>query len=211
MSSGRARPVKLYDFLFSGNSYKIRLALSQLNICVEYEPVDLLNGETRTDYFLDKNPVAQVPVLELDDGTLLRESNAILVWLAEGGDLMPDDPVERAQVLQWMFFESSNIDKNLGRCRFMETYPDWKELLPPGHLAMCKYLGEEALGILDAHLAGRDYLVGERYSVADIAVYAYVHCSGEGGFDLDHYPAVTSWCQRVQGQSRHIPIDAEPL
>ena len=203
-------PVKLYDFLFSGASYKARLALSLLEIQVEYESIDLMTWETRSDYFVSKNPVAQIPVLELSDGTMLRESNAILTWLTEDTPLVPEDSVERAEVLQWMFFETSNIDKNLGRCRFMETYPDWKEMLPPGHLDMCVYLGGEALRILNEHLEEKQYLVGERYTSADISVFAYVHCSEEGGFNLDDYPNVKAWCERVKDRPRHIAIDFQP-
>lgn len=204
------QPKKLFDFLFSGNGYKVRLALAQLEIAVEYEFIDLLKGKTREAYFIDKNPVAQIPVLELDDGTLLRESNAILHWLTEGSRLMPTNPIERTQVLQWMFFEQSNIDKNLGRCRFMETYPEWKQFLPPKHLAMCKHLGEEALGVLNGHLEGRQFMVGGNYSAADIAVYAYVHCAGEGGFMLDDYAAVKAWCGTVKAQAGHVTIDYQP-
>ena len=131
MNADDQKPKKLYDFLFSGNGYKIRLALHQLGIRVEHEYVNLLTGDTRAEAFLEKNPVGQIPVLELDNGTLLRESNAILYWLTEGTRLLPEDPTTQAEVLQWMFFETSNIDKNLGRCRFMATYPDWKETSGP--------------------------------------------------------------------------------
>lgn len=204
------QPKKLFDFLFSGNGYKVRLALAQLEITVEYECIDLLKGKTREAYFTHKNPVAQIPVLELDDGTLLRESNAILHWLTEGSHLMPTNPIERTQVLQWMFFEQSNIDKNLGRCRFMETYPEWKQFLPPKHLEMCKHLGKEALGVLNGHLEGRQFMAGEKYSAADIAVFAYVHCAGDGGFVLDDYAAVKAWCGTIQAQEGHVPIDYQP-
>ena len=210
MNSGQSKPVRLYDFPFSGNGYKVRLALSQLHIPIEYELVDLVAGETRADDFLARNPVGQIPVLELQDGTLLRESNAILLWLCEGTWLMPGDSLQRAQVLQWMFYEQSNIDKVLGRCRFMETYPDFKQLLPPGHLDMCRYLGAEALALLDAHLAQRQFMVADSYSAADIAVYAYVHCAGEGGFEMGDYPGVTAWCNRVAGQDDYVSIDAVP-
>ena len=203
-------PVKLFDFSFSGASYKARLALSLLELTVEYESIDLMAWETRSDYFISKNPVAQIPLLELSDGTLLRKSTAILTWLTEGTPLMPTNSVERAQVFQWMFFESSNIDKSLGRCRFMETYPDWKKMLPPGHLEMCAYLGEEALKVLDEHLRSKQYLVGERYTSADISVFAYVHCSEEGGFKLGDYPNVKAWCERVKDRPGHIPIDYQP-
>lgn len=206
-----SKPKKLYDFLFSGNGYKIRLALSQLGIQIEYEAIDLLQGESRSDYFLSKNPVGQIPVLELADGTMLRESNAILAWLTEGTRLMPADSLERAQVLQWMFFEQSNIDKTLGRCRFMSVYPDFRKLLPPGHLEMCEFLGNEALATLNKHLEGRQFMVGETYTAADISVFAYVHCSETGGFDLKKYAEVGAWCKRIQSQQGHIAIDKLPV
>jgi len=203
-------PVKLYDYLFSGNGYKARLAMAQLGIEVEYEFRDLVQGETRTPDFLALSPAGQIPVLVLSDGTALSESNAILCWLTEDTFLMPADKLERAQVLKWMFYEQSNIDKVLGRSRFMRTFPDFIPMLPQGSMEVLKYQGDEALKLLEATLSDRTYLVGERYSAADIAMYAYVHCAGEGDFDLGDYTAVSAWCRRVAEQPGHITIDQVP-
>jgi glutathione S-transferase len=204
------KPRKLYDYLFSGNGYKIRLALGQLGIHVEYEILDILAGETRSPDFLLKNPSGQIPILELTDGTFLRESNAILYWLTEGTRLMPAEPLQRARVLQWMFFEQSNIDKVLGRARFMRTYPDFIKALPKGSMEMNDHLGNEALSVLDQHLRNRLFLVNDEYSAADICVFAYVHCSGDGGFNLGNYSAVHSWCESLKELPGHFPIDLDP-
>jgi glutathione S-transferase len=201
------RPKRLYDFPFSGNGYKVRLALAQLGIVVEYEIVDLLIGKTRTQEFLAKNPLGQIPVLELDDGTMLRESNAILFWLTERTTLMPDDALQRARVIQWMMFEQSNIDKVLGRTRFLRRYPNFIPTSPRDWEEWDR-AGNRALSVLDAELATHPFLVGERYSAADICLYGYVHCADEGGFDLNRYPSVSAWLERVRRQPGHVPMAA---
>lgn len=201
-----AAPKRLYDFPFSGNGYKIRLALAQLGLTVEYEIVDLLAGETNTPAFRAKNPMGQIPVLELDDGTFLRESNAILFWLSEGTPLLPSDRLPRARVVQWMCFEQSNVDKVLGRTRFLRRHPDFMVTTAAdwdGWYAS----GYRALDVLEGELRQSAFLVGERYSAADICLYGYVHCAAEGGFELGRYPAVQRWLARVREQDRHVTIE----
>jgi glutathione S-transferase len=202
-------PKKLYDFPFSGNGYKLRLALAQLGVRIDYEIVDLMAGETRAPAFLAKNPMGQIPLLELSDGSFLRESNAILWWLTEETKLMPADPLARARVLQWMMFEQSNIDKVLGRTRFLKRWPAFLETTQKDWDGWFE-VGNKALAVLDAELAAHPFLVGETYSAADICLYGYTHCAEEGGFDLSKFPAVTAWIARVRAQPRHITIDDLP-
>jgi len=205
-SGSSAQPKRLYDFPFSGNGYKVRLALAHLGLSVEYETVDLVGGETNTPRFLAKNPMGQIPVLELDDGTMLRESNSILFWLTEGTSLMPDDRLARARIVQWMCFEQSNIDKVLGRTRFLKRYPDfmattsadWEQWYATGY---------RALDVMESELRKQGFLVADAFSAADICLYGYVHCAEEGGFDLARYGAVNRWRARVREQPGHVPID----
>src|SRR5512138_1817607 len=145
-------PVRLYDFPFSGNGYKIRLALAQLGLNVDYQVRDLLAGETRTPQFLAMNPMGQIPVLELSDGRFLRESNAILWWLADGTRLMPPDRAGRAQAVQWMCFEQSNIDKVLGRARFLRAYPHFRDTTRAEFEGWWAD-GHAALAVMEAELA----------------------------------------------------------
>jgi glutathione S-transferase len=153
-----------------------------------------------------KNPNGRVPMLELDDGTFLPESNAIIFYLAEGTPFLPADRLQRAQVLHWMFFEQYNHEPNIATSRYWLTHgieitPERKMML-----AMKKKGGLDALGVMEGHLSTRDYFVGERYSIADVALYAYTHVAEEGGFPLGPYPAIRRWLARVVAQPRHIPI-----
>jgi glutathione S-transferase len=200
-------PRRLYDFPFSGNGYKVRLALKQLGLPFEYQVVDLLAGETQAPDFLARNPMGQIPVLELADGTILWESNAILFWLCEGTRLMPEDRLARARVVQWMNFEQSNIDKVLGRTRFLLRFPSFMETTPD-YFEQLWTAGNRALAVLEKELSGRSFVVGDAYSAADICIYGYVHTANEGGFDLVRYPVVSAWLERVRGQPGHIAIDA---
>jgi glutathione S-transferase len=203
------RPKRLYDFPFSGNGYKVRLALAQLKIPIEYEIVDLIARETKSAQFLAKNPMGEIPVLELDDGTFLRESNAILFWLTERTALMPQHAVQRARVVQWMLFEQNNIDKILGRTRFLRRYPGFIETTPKD-FEHWYAVGNNALSILDTELSAHSFLAGDRYSAADICLYGYVHCADEGGFELNRYPCVSAWLERVRRQPGHVTIDQLP-
>jgi glutathione S-transferase len=198
--------MKLYDNLSSGNGYKCRLLLHQLAIPYERIELDIDKAETRTPGFLAKNPNGRIPTLELDDGTYLPESNAIIFYLAEGTPFLPADRLGRAQALHWMFFEQYNHEPNIATSRFWLTHgfeitPERKMMLE-----MKKKGGIDALGVMEKHLSRHDYFVGGRYSVADIALYAYTHVAEEGRFSLEPFPAVRAWLKRVAGQPRHIPI-----
>jgi glutathione S-transferase len=197
--------MRLYDYSDSGNGYKARLALAQLGIAYELVAIDIEKGESRTPEFLAKNPNGRIPLLELDDGRHLAESNAILCYLAEGTALMPASAFDRALALHWLFFEQYNHEPNIATSRY------W---LRHGHLtparewafAQKRLAGYAALGVMEAHLAKRDFLVAGRYSIADIALYAYTHVADQGGFDLARFPAVTAWLQRVKMQPGHVTM-----
>jgi glutathione S-transferase len=204
-----AAPLVLYDYLFSGNCYKVRLLLRQLELAYERRPVDVVAGETRRTEFLRKNPVGQVPVLELADGTLLRQSNAILMHVAEGTPLLPPEKLERARVLEWLCFEQSQIAPIIGRARFRRAFPDAVPTRPEEFQAW-QEVGHRALRVLEMHLQDYTFLVGERYSIADIGVYAYTHCAHQGGFELLPYPSVRSWIERVAEQPGYFSIDQLP-
>ena len=197
----------LYDYLFSGNGYKCRLLLAQLGIPYRRVELDIMQGETRTPQFLARNPNGRIPALELEDGTVLSESDAILFYLAEGTPYLPDDRLGRAQVLQWLFFEQYSHEPFIAVARFI------CHLLPPdtprrAELPRLEKGGHAALGVMERRLADHPFLVADRYTIADIALYAYTHVAGEGEFDLAGYPGVRAWLARVAGQPRHLPITA---
>jgi len=199
--------IRLHDNLSSGNGYKARLLLAQLGLPFERVEYDIDRAETRTPEFLKKvNPNGRVPVLETEDGRFLPESNAILCYLAEGTTFIPDDRFGRAQVLQWMFFEQYSHEPNIASPRYWITHG--LEMTEERHAALepKRRLGYAALGVMEEHLKDRAFFVGDRYSVADIALYAYTHVAHEGGFDLDLFPTVRAWLQRVATQPGHIPI-----
>jgi len=196
--------LRLYDYLASGNAYKVRLLLHQLGIPFERVETDIVRGETRTPEFLARNPNGRIPTLELEDGTHLAESNAILFYLAEGTPFLPATRFERALVLQWMCFEQYSHEPNIATVRFwLHTGLDdeRRAMLP-----MKRRLGHDALAVMDGRLRARSFFVGERYSIADIALFAYTHVAGEGGFDLEPYAAVRAWLDRVRAQPGHVPI-----
>jgi glutathione S-transferase len=198
--------LRLYDYLESGNGYKVRLLLTQLGLPFERVELDVMQGATRTPEFLRRNPNGRIPCLELEDGTHLWESNAIQFYLAEGTPFLPSDRLARAQVLQWMFFEQYSHEPYIAVVRFwhhagmVEANRDQLE----AKVAR----GYAALGVMETHLRERSFFVSERYSIADIALYAYTHVAHEGGFDLSRYPAVGAWLARVREQPRHVPITA---
>jgi glutathione S-transferase len=196
--------LRLHDYLESGNGYKVRLLLSQLQLPFERIEHDILRGETRTPEYLALNPNGRIPLLELEDGTCLAESNAIQWYLAEGTPFLPDDRVLRAQVLQWLFFEQYSHEPYVAVPRF------WAHagLLDENRDRLPEKLerGNAALRVMEGHLAGHAYFVGERYSIADIALYAYTHVAEEGGFELGPYAGIRAWCRRVSEQPGHIPI-----
>jgi glutathione S-transferase len=164
-----------------------------------------MKGETRTPEFLAKNPNGRIPLLEVEPGKFLAESNAILFYLSEGTPFLPTDRWERAQVLQWMCFEQYSHEPNIATVRFWVHYT---ELTPERRAAIeqKRPLGYAALDVMERHLAGHRFFVGERYTIADIALYAYTHVADEGGFELGRYPAVRAWLDRVRSEPRHVPI-----
>jgi glutathione S-transferase len=197
--------LKLYDYLSSGNGYKCRLLLHQLGIPFERVELDILKGETRTPEFLEKNPNGRIPALELEDGTVLAESAAILFYLAEGTPFLPEGRVKRAQVLQWLFSEQYSHEPFIAVARFIRHF------LPEDHprraeLPRLEKGGHAALGVMERRLEGHPFLVADRYTIADIALYAYTHVADEGGFDLAPYPAVRAWLDHVAAQPGHVPI-----
>jgi glutathione S-transferase len=195
----------LYDNPASGNCYKVRLLLARLGLDYERRELDVVDRSNRTDVLGDLNPGLRVPTLVLDDGRPLGESGAILWYLADGGELVPSDPYERAQVLQWMFFEQYSHEPYVAVARFWLT----KGIeVDPETLAERQRVGYLAFDAMEGHLAGHSYLVGERCSIADIALYAYTHVADEGGFDLASYPAIRAWLDRVAAQPGHVTIDA---
>jgi glutathione S-transferase len=201
--------MRLYDFLFSGNGYKVRLALRWLGVPFEYHSIDILKGESRTPAFLAKNPFGQIPVLELDDGTCLRESTAILVYLSEGTPLLPADRLLRARALEWMGFEQTHVDGVISRARFRRMFP---HVIPTREEEFAAWLaeGRDVLAVLDAHLATRSFLVEERFTIADIALFAYTHCAEQGRFDLTPYASLRAWFDRIRAQRGFLPIDQVP-
>ena len=197
----------VYDFTGSGNGYKAWLLLAQLGLPYKRIECDILKGETRTPEFLARNPNGRIPTLQLEDGTHLAESDAILWYLAEGTALVPADKWHRAQALQWMFFEQYSHEPYIAVARFWLTYAPKAELDKKRHLVGEWHAkGNAALGVMETHLAAHDWFAGPRYSIADIALYGYTHSAGEGGFDLSQYPKVQAWLARVAAEPGHIPL-----
>ena len=199
--------MRLHDNLSSGNGYKVRLLLAQLGIRFERVEYDIDRSETRTPEFLEKiNPNGHVPVLETEDGEYLPESDAILVYLADGTPFIPEGRLARARVLQWMFFEQYSHEPNVATPRFWITHN--VEMTEERRLSLetKRKLGYAALGVMEGHLEHHDFFVAGRYSIADIALYAYTHVADEGGFDLAGFPAIRAWLERVRAQPDHIPI-----
>ena len=201
--------ITLYSMQRSGNCYKVRLALSQLGMAHRLVEVDILKGETHTPEFLAKNPSGHVPLLEVEAGTYLPESNAILWYLAEGTPLLAQDPIERAATLQWMFFEQHALEPNIGAAWF------WLVLVRGGRElqqhAIEEWLenGYRSLGIMENHLAGtgRAFFAGRDYSIADIALYGYTHLAERCDYDLARFPAVRDWLERVREQPLHVEME----
>jgi glutathione S-transferase len=199
--------VLLYDSPVSGNCYKVRLLLAHLGVPYERRTMDVVDRSNRRDVLGELNPALRVPTLVLDDGRPLAESGAILWYLGEDTRFVPEDPYERAQVLQWMFFEQYDHEPAIAVARFWLAYsgrPDeFADRLPERTAA-----GHRALAAMERHLDGRQFLVGDGLTLADIALFAYTHVAHEGGFDLERYPAVRNWLVRVASEPRHVPIDA---
>jgi glutathione S-transferase len=200
----------LYSMQRSGNSYKVRLALTQLGLPYRLVEVDILKGESRTPEFLAKNPNGQVPLLEVAPGRYIAESNAILWYVAGGTALAPDDRIDRADALQWMFFEQHSLEPNLGAAYF------WLALVKGGRDLQQHALedwmeeGNRALGVMENHLKLHRYFAADRYTVADIALYAYTHLAHESDFDLSSFPYIRAWLDRVAAEPGHVPMEWRP-
>jgi glutathione S-transferase len=200
--------VLLYNSQVSGNCYKVRLLLAHLGIDYERQELSVANRSNRPDVLGGLNPALRVPTLVLDDGRSLGESGAIIWFFGEGTRFVPDDPYERAQVLQWMFFEQYDHEPAIAVVRFWLAYSgrpreDFADRLDERIAA-----GYRALDALERHLAGRSWLVGDGMTLADIALYAYTHVADEGGFELERYPAIGAWLERVASEPGHVTIDA---
>jgi glutathione S-transferase len=198
----------LHQMQVSGNCYKVRLAARQLGVALRLRDYPLHGGQTRTPAFLARNPNGRVPLLELDDGRCLAESGAILWHLAEGSSLIPTDPWERAQTLQWMFFEQYSHEPYIAVARFWLAFAPKDALETKRHLVPDWHSkGHAALGVMETHLSQHAWFGGERYSIADIALYGYTHCAADGGFDLAAYPAVRRWIGRVAAQPGYVTLE----
>jgi glutathione S-transferase len=199
--------VLLYNSAVSGNCYKVRLLFAHLGIEVETVDVSVVDRSNREELLAALNPGLRVPTLVLDDGRPLAESNAILWYFGDGTEYVPDDRYERAQVLQWQFFEQYSHEPNVAVARFWLSYSGDPERYAD-RLPERMQGGYAALDAMERHLGGRDFFVGDRYSIADISLYAYTHVAHEGDFDLGGYPAIRAWLGRVAAQPGHVPIDA---
>ena len=198
--------MKVYGDIRSGNCYKIKLLATLLDIDHEWITVDVLSGETRSPAFLAKNPNGKIPLLELDDGRCLAESNAILNYLAAGSDLIPADNYDHALVLQWQFFEQYSHEPYIAVARFIEKFLG----LPAErrHEYESKQAGgHKALSVMELQLAKTPYLVGKQLTTADISLYGYTHVAHEGGFDLAGYPAINAWLERIRSLPEYVPME----
>ena len=197
---------RLHDNMSSGNAYKVRLLLTQLGIPFERIEYDVDKAETRTAEFLEKNPNGSIPVLELSPGRFLPESNAILCYLAEDTHFLPADRLQRAHVMQWLFFEQYNHEPNVATVRYWITHKVEMTEFRKIALPVKRKDGIAALTVMEQHLTGREWFVGTAYSIADIALYAYTHVAPEGGFDLEPFPAIRAWMKRVAAEPNHVLI-----
>lgn len=196
---------RIYGDVQSGNCYKIKLLMSYLTIPHEWVDINILSGETQTDEFFAKNPNGKVPVLEISGGKYMAESNAILNYLAEGTEYLPVDRWERAQVLQWQFFEQYSHEPYIAVARFIAKYLGMPEERRKDFES--KYEGAiKALNIMEKHLSRESYFVANRLTIADISLYAYTHVAHEGGFSLSGYPAITNWLSLVESHPYHISM-----
>lgn len=197
----------LYDYMDSGNGYKVRLVLAQLELPYKLVECDILKGETRTPEFLQRNPNGRIPTLQIEDGSHIFESGAIVWYLAEGTPLAPTDRKARAETLQWMFFEQYSHEPYIAVARFWKHY--LPKLTPLQEMDLPNRMkgGYAALDIMEKHLATRRFFVDERFGLADIALYAYTHVAHEGEFDLSKYPGINAWMACVASQPRHVSIN----
>jgi glutathione S-transferase len=203
-------PLTLHEYAQSGNCYKIRLTAALLGLPIDRREYDILKGETRTPEFLSRiNANGRIPVLQVGD-RFIPESNAACFYLGEGTKLVPDDRFDRADMLRWMFFEQYSHEPNVATLRFWLAFVGEERLseAQKSQLQAKRAAGEAALKLMDAHLEARPFFVGGRLSLADVALYAYTHVAGEGGFELARYPALSAWLDRVAAAPGFVPMDA---
>lgn len=205
--------LRLYDYLPSQNAWKVRLLLNHLDLPYERVPVAIFRGESHTDAFLAMNPAGAVPVLEVAPGRFVAEPNAILCYLAEGAPYLPDDRLARAKVMQWLFFEQSYVEPQIGSLRYW-TLTGKLARRSPDMVAAKRAYSLRALGALERQLASTAFLAGDRYTIADMAVFAYAALAEEAGLDLAPYPAFRAWIARVAAQpgflAERFPYSIDP-
>jgi glutathione S-transferase len=199
--------LRLYNSVPSGNCYKVRLMLAHLEIPYETIDVDVVGGGPRPAGLAEQNPLNKVPMLVLEDGRRLPESDAILWHLAQGTPYLPSDPFLQTQVLRWMFFEQNMHESSIAVTRFLIAFLHKADELAEA-IRFNHRRGLQALDTMERHLAAAPFFVGERYSIADIALYGYTHVAPEGNFALEAYPAIRAWLERVRGQPRHVPMES---
>lgn len=197
---------QLYATHGSGNCYKAHLVMSQLGIAYNTTWVDVLASETRDDWFLTLNPEGKVPFLRVEGGACIAESNAMLWYLAKGSDLFPVNAFEEAMAVQWMIFEQTRLEPNISPARFFTTILPEKRREKADAILEWQRQGLDGLIRLDQHLQSQDFVASDRYTIADIAVYAYTHIADEGGFDLQAFPAIRAWLARVQQSKGHLEM-----
>jgi glutathione S-transferase len=197
--------LRVYGDRFSGNCYKVQLVLDLVGHAYDWVDIDIMRGESRTPEFMRLSPVGRIPIVVLDNGEVLSESNAILLYFADGTDLVPADRLERARVHQWLFFEQYNHEPNVATLRFwtcLTGFDAHRRLLEPAK----RKGGLEALGVMESRLSGHPFLVADRFTAADIALFAYTHVADDAGFDLAVFPAIRAWIERVNGVSGFTPM-----
>ena len=197
---------RLYQMNSSGNCYKIRLLLTQLEISFETLEIDILKKESRTPEFLLKNPNGRVPVLETPDGKFLAESNAIMFYLSQDSEFFPTDKWQQAKVMEWLFFEQYSHEPNIATSRYWITLLGKADAYRDA-INQKKAPGYAALGVMEKHLEKNQFFVGDCYTIADIGLFAYTHVAPEGGFDLTQFPAIQAWIQRIMAQPRYLSIE----
>jgi glutathione S-transferase len=200
----------LYSQQASGNAYKARLILALRGIPFRLVDMNTYDGSTRKADYLARNPIGRVPLVEFEDGKFLAESNAILLHFGEGTRYTPEEKFARAKAYEWLFFEQYNHEPSIAVRRSILTAPERAHLRTPERLAQLLELGNHALGVMERRLSKADWLAGEDYSVADMALYAYTHKAEEGGYDLPAFPGITAWIARVAAQPGHVPLEWRP-
>ena len=202
--------ITLYSQQASGNAYKPRLLMAQLEIPFRLIDINTYDGTTRKPDFLALNPIGKVPVLVLEDGRILAESNAILLYLAENTRFLPPDRYDRGKAYEWLSFEQYSHEPSIAVRRSILTAPERASQRTPERLQPLLESGNRALAVMERRLASADWLAGDAYSIADIALYAYTHVADEGGYDLAAYPGICRWIKRIAGEPGHVPLDWRP-